>query len=141
MSHLNVKCNEGYGLQNVLLVRSPYEDPNQAFDIYNVIDKAAKALDDPLTHITDQIWGYLGFKVNNQDDIGYAYTCIKLKNYGNCRSLTNPKSDGNLGQTEYLDRQSVFAGDNEILTGFKLNAVKTGIYWSLNYDYSVCELY
>lgn len=107
------------------------------------IDQAANAIDNPLKSFVDTAWKALGLDENNKDDISYVYTCISLTRYRNCRTIYNAATNGDKGQTEYLDRQSVFAADNEILTGFHLNTVKnqSNFYYSLQYQYDVCEIY
>ena len=88
----------------------------------------------------------LKFKLNRKDyklfgsRIFYTFTCGKLPDsYKNCRDLKTPETDGGQGQTEYLDRQSVMAADNEVLIGFRLETrfVKSSI--SHVYNYRVCS--
>jgi hypothetical protein len=130
-------------LKNWLQVRIPYQQPD--YDAVSILDRMANAVDNTPQHIVDLLWKAFGMETNDQDDISIDYTCISLyaNRFRNCRTLNTAKTNGFTGQTEYLDRQWVFAADNEILTGFNLKTVKNtnGPYWSLQYFYSVCELY
>jgi len=86
------------------------------------------------------------FKLNRirlkhtHNQIFYTFTCGLLPHsFSNCRNLKTPETYGGRGQTEYLDRQSVMAADNEVLIGFRLETrfVKSSI--SHVYNYRVCS--
>ena len=141
LDQLTVKCPEGRGLRNFAQVRIPFVDYRNTYNPLSWLERAASAIDNPLQSFADTAFKALGLDDSSKDDIAYVYTCIPLNRYRNCRTMYTPQKDGGKGQTEYLDRQSVFAADNEILTGFHLNTVKNGEYYSLYYQYDVCEIY
>jgi hypothetical protein len=89
------------------------------------------------------------------DKMGYVFSCLQInsnqyeaqemhtgKTYGGAKRgfWSSPTGEGWYdAETAYLDRQWVFAGDNDFLTGFKLHSWETeeGMYY--RYDYNIAR--
>lgn len=72
--------------------------------------------------------------------IAYSYKCLAVK-VSDCKSESTQESYGhNVFETIYLDRQRLIAGENRVLTQFKLNSRYEGNKVFYKYSYTSCRL-
>jgi hypothetical protein len=161
----SLMCNDGEALSQFHLYRPngnriAYEytciknSAINAIDSYNDQTSTTK-IDDPKenTNYLDRLnvkcksdYVLVGFKLKkNGNNIYYSFRCSGVKAI-NCNTKNTGWTDGNIGQTPYLDRQNFSLGTNELLQGFHLEVSYYDRGWlrkngfNMRYNLPYCEI-